>query len=234
MTTWENIDSIDTERVENLTVTSDAAFERVTSDERFEEEKNWWFLQQNTSWLVQEIPNISFLDIADTMLESKKTFHNRENWIIRVWLNWKSVEAQPQDAAILTYTPTYFDPTQETEIIPFDSINTASNLSLFNIANNKAIIWQSWVYRVAYWWICLWWTNDTVTISIEHYRNGVRIYNYLYDSFISSTWLSSWWKTWWLECEEWDEIYMMFDSNSYSSIRLQWLYLEIQFMQYKL
>jgi len=231
MTTWESIDNTN---MENVTVTSYEAFERVTSNESFEEE--WWegYLKQNTSWLVQEIPNISFLDIADTMLESKKTFHNRENWVIRVGKAGRSVEAQPQDAAILTYTPQYFDPTEETSIIPFDSINTASNLTLFEIENYKAIIWQSWIYRIAYGWVCMWWTNDTVTIEIQHYRNGTRIYNYLYDTFVDSTWLSSGGKTWWLECQEWDEIYMTVDSNSYSSIRLQWLYLEIQFMQYKL
>lgn len=232
MTTWENTDSIN--ESENLTVTSDAAFERVTSDIRMEEETNWWYMKQNTAWLVQEVPNISFLDISDSMLESKKTLYDRENWIIRVWKAGRSVEAQPQDAAILVYSPEFFDPSQETEIIPFDNIQTASNISLFKIENNKAVIWQSWIYRIAYWWVCLWWTNDVVTIWINHYRWATNLWTYLYDTFISSTWLSSWWKTGWIECEEWDKVYMTVDSNSYSSIRLQWLYLEIQFMQYKL
>ena len=232
MTTWESIDKT---IEENVTVTSDEAFERITSDEKFNEE--WWdgYLKQNTSWLVQEIPNISFLDIADTMLESKKTFYNRENWVIRVGKAGKSVEAQPQDIALLTYTPEYLDPSSETIIIPFDSIQTSSNISLFKIENNKAVIWQDWIYRISYWWICMWWTNqDTISIEIKHYRNGTRIYNKLYDFFLSSTWLDSWWKTWCIECKAWDEIYMWFDSDWYSSIRLQWLYLEIQFMQYKL
>ena len=79
MTTWESTDNV--EVMDNVTITSDAAYERVTSDEHFEEEKNWWYLQQNTSWLVQEIPNIAFIDIADTMLESKKTLYDRENWV---------------------------------------------------------------------------------------------------------------------------------------------------------
>jgi hypothetical protein len=35
--------------MENVTVTSDAAFERVTSDEHFEDESREGFLKQNTS-----------------------------------------------------------------------------------------------------------------------------------------------------------------------------------------
>lgn len=232
MTTWENTDSIN--ESENLTVTSDAAFERVTNDFKMEEEIPWWYMKQNTAWLVQEVPNISFLDISDTMLESKKTLYDRENWIIRVWKAGRSIEAQPQDVALLNYTPEYLDPTQVTTIVPFDSIQTSSNISLFSIENNKAKIKEDWVYRVSYGWVCLWWTNDTVSIEIQHYRNWTRIYNYLFDTFVSSTWLSSWWKTWCIECKVWDELYMTVDSNSYSSIRLQWLYLEIQFLQYKL
>lgn len=94
MTTWENTDSIN--ESENLTVTSDAAFERVTNDFKMEEETAWWYLKQNTAWLVQEIPNISFLDIADTMLENKKTLHNRNNWNVVVWKKGKSIEVIPQ------------------------------------------------------------------------------------------------------------------------------------------
>jgi hypothetical protein len=35
--------------MENVTVTSDAAFERVTNDEKFEEERGESYLQQNTA-----------------------------------------------------------------------------------------------------------------------------------------------------------------------------------------
>ena len=92
MTTWE---SIDNENMENVTVTSDAAFERVTSDEHFEDEKGEGFLKQNTSWLVQEVPNISFLDIADTFLETKKTLSDKAGYVLVVWQNGKSIEAVP-------------------------------------------------------------------------------------------------------------------------------------------
>ncbi len=93
MTTWENIDNI--EYGENVTVTSDVAFERVTNDESFSEERNWGYLQQNTSWLVQEIPNISFLDIWDTFLETKKTLADKGWYVLIVWKSGRSIEAVP-------------------------------------------------------------------------------------------------------------------------------------------
>lgn len=94
MTTWESIDN-EIERVENLTITSDAAFERVTNDLKMEDERDWWYLKQNTAWLVQEIPNISFLDIWDTFLESKKTLADKAGYVLIVWTNGKSIEAVP-------------------------------------------------------------------------------------------------------------------------------------------
>ena len=92
MTTWENIDNTD---MENVTVTSDVAFERVTSDEHFVEEGEKSFLKQNTAWLVQEIPNISFLDIWDTLLETRKTLADKAGYVLVVWQNGKSIEAVP-------------------------------------------------------------------------------------------------------------------------------------------
>lgn len=93
MTTWENIDSIN--ESENLTVTSDAAFERVTNDMKMEEERDVGSLKQNTAWLVDEIPNISFIDIADVFLESKKTLADKAWYVLIVWTNGKSIEAVP-------------------------------------------------------------------------------------------------------------------------------------------
>lgn len=92
MTTWESIDNVD---MENVTVTSDVAFERVTSDEHFVEEPKGWYLQQNTSWLVQEIPNISFLDIWDIFLETKKSLSDKAGYVLIVWQEGKSIEAVP-------------------------------------------------------------------------------------------------------------------------------------------
>lgn len=93
MTELENTDNI--EYNENVTVTSDAAFERVTSDLKMEEWQKEWYLQQNTAWLTQEIPNISFLDIADTFLVTKKTLADKAWYVLVVWTDGKSIEAVP-------------------------------------------------------------------------------------------------------------------------------------------
>lgn len=93
MTTWENTDSIN--ESENLIVTSDAAFERVTNDMEMEEERDVGSLKQNTAWLVDEIPNISFLDIADVFLKSKKTLADKAGYVLIVWADGKSIEAVP-------------------------------------------------------------------------------------------------------------------------------------------
>lgn len=230
MTELENTDSL-----ENVTVTSDAAFERVTSDIKIEEWLDWWYLRQNTAWLVQEIPNISILDISDFLIENKKTLYDRQNWNIVVGKAGKSIEAQPQDVAVLSYTWEFFDPTSDDEIIPFDSIDTSSNLTIFSISWNKANILSDGIYRISYWWVCLWGTTtDTIEIWVIHERDWNRIYNYLYDFFLSSTWLDSWGKTWRIECKAWDKVYMYIQCDAYTSLRLQWLYLEIQFLQYKM
>lgn len=90
MTTWENIDSLD-----NVIVTSDEAFERVTSDIKDERIENDGSLKQNTAWLVDEIPNISFIDIADVFLKSKKTLADKAWYVLIVWTDGKSIEAVP-------------------------------------------------------------------------------------------------------------------------------------------
>lgn len=153
MTTWENTDSIN--ESENLTVTSDAAFERVTNDFKMEEENDWWFLKQNTAWLVQEIPNISFLDVADTMLESKKTFHKRENRVLRIGNAGKSVEAQPQDFCFLYGSSPSVDRTWEVRMIPINSSSIVpDNAWCFIVVSDSTWTYveikQSWYYSMKY------------------------------------------------------------------------------------
>ena len=137
MTTWESTDNV--EVMDNITITSDAAYERVTSDEHFEEEKNWGYLQQNTSWLVQEIPNIAFIDIADTMLESKKTLYDRENWILRVWEKGRSIEVQPQDTVTLLMNADYNISQSWEHYIEFDSTGKIVADNCENV--NNAYFW---------------------------------------------------------------------------------------------
>lgn len=96
MITWENTDSIDNiKESDDIVVTSDAAFQRVTNDEKFSDEQWDGYLKQNTAWLVQEIPNISFIDIWDTFLETKKTLADKAGYVLVVWTNGKSIEAVP-------------------------------------------------------------------------------------------------------------------------------------------
>lgn len=87
MTQWGNTD--------NLLITDDWVYERVTNNIKMEDENDGGYLKQNTAWLVQEIPNISFLDIADTFLETKKTLANKAGYVLVVWTNGKSIEAVP-------------------------------------------------------------------------------------------------------------------------------------------
>lgn len=238
MTTWENIDNIDYD--ENVTVTSDAAYERVTSDEHFEEERNWGFLQQNTSWLVQEIPNISFLDIADTLLENKKTLYNRKNWNIVIGTAGRSIEAQPQDLARLVSDEYEYDATASTFTIPFDDIEIPSgedelNIKTFEFENNWVKVLIPWVYRISYWWQMSPWTN-TNAFSVWLFLNN----NYITSDNYSDTnwfWRMSWWRSISLRCEAWDILTL----HSYTvwwtakvyltSNNTRFTYLEIQYIQ---
>lgn len=238
MTTWESTDNM-----ENMTITSDAAYERVTSDEHFEEEKDWGFLKQNTSWLVQEIPNISFLDIADTMLESKKTLYNRKNWNIVVGKAGRSIEAQPQDLARLVSDQYIYHWTTNEYVIPFDDIEIPSgedeiNIKTFEFKNNWVEILIPWVYRISYWWQINPW--NTIDFSVWLYRNGSYVTS---DNYENVNWfwsLMSWWRSISLRCEEWDVltlyVYSQWDDPdvylTYNDSRFT--YLEVQYIQQSL
>lgn len=240
MTTWE---SIDNENMENVTVTSDAAFERVSSDEHFEDERGEWFLKQNTSWLVQEVPNIWFLDIADTMLESKKTLYNRKNWNIVVGKAWRSIEAQPQDLARLVsdvYTYTWTD---NGYIIPFDNIEIPSgedemNIKTFDFENNGVKILIPWVYRVSYWWQVYPW--HTIGFRVWLDKNGTYITSDDYENVNFETdwwWLMSWWRSISISCKANDVLSLFVYSRwDYPDVLLGYgdnrlTYLEVQYIQ---
>lgn len=235
MTTWESIDNM-----ENVTITSDEAFERVTSNEHFEEEKDWGFLKQNTSWLVQEIPNIAFLDIWDTLLENKKTLYNRKNWNIVVGTAWKSIEAQPQDLARLVSDSYMHTWTTNDYTIPFDDIEIPSwedeiNIKTFEFKNNWVEILIPWVYRVSYWWQIN--PGNTIEFSVWLYRNGTYVTSDNYEN-VNGFWsLMSWWRSVSIRCDEWDvltlNVYSQWDNPdvylTYNDSRFT--YLEVQYIQ---
>lgn len=239
MTTWESIDNV--ERTDNLIVTSDAAFERVSSNEHFEEESERGFLKQNTSWLVQEIPNISFLDIADTMLESQKTLYNRKNWNIVVGKAGRSIEAQPQDLARLVSSQSQYTSSSEEFTIPFNDIEIPSgedelNIKTFEFKNNWIEVLIPWVYRISYWWMIDPWV-DCIYLNVWLYRNGAYVTSDLYER-VDWFWSAlSWWRSISLNCEVWDvltlHVIAQWDNPTvhltYNDSRFT--YLEVQYIQ---
>lgn len=235
MTELENTDSL-----ENVTVTSDAAFERVTSDIKMEEWEDWWYLRQNTAWLVQEIPNISFLDIADTLLESNKTLHGKENWILRVWVNAKSIETQPQDTILLrldenkTYimSPWYTD-----NWIDFDSDVSSWNYTTSKPDNTYMFNWykvkilETWYYSISYWWTLN--PNSATNFTVLIASNSISITN---DRFVNWTYpeILSWWKSIPnIYLEAWDIVWMKIQANDAIEM-YKGTYLSVQFQQYTL
>lgn len=208
MTELENTDS--TPSTENITVTSDAAFERVTSDIKMEgEEDNGGYLKQNTAWLVQEIPNISFVDIADTLLESKKTLYGRQNWNVVVWTAGKSIEVVPQDLGYL-YTTTSASYSWEEYNMPLDGSTLQSNLSTYNVVswalNTYVSINTEWYYEVEYdATVYCWWTWEYVLTHWFRVNNNVEsprkltTFDWYHESIHNKTILY---------LEQWDEVWM--------------------------
>lgn len=230
MTELENTDSL-----ENVTVTNDAAFERVTSDIKMEEWEEWWYLRQNTAWLVQEIPNISILDISDFLIENKKTLYNRQNWNIVVGKAGRSIEAQPQDIARLVLSNNSYDYSISEIVVPFDRMVSASkNLTTYEMVNHKIVISVPWVYRVSYWWSLD--PKASTDLRVWVYKNGAQYITS--DEYKSSSQfpftIMSWWKTAFVECEEWDELELHVFTDYIWWVTIQWkndTYLEVQYLQ---
>lgn len=235
MTTWESIDNM-----ENVTVTSDAAFERVSSDESFTDESSSGYLQQNTSWLVQEIPNISFLDIADTMLENHKTLYDRENWILRVGKAGRSIEAQPQDTVTLTLNENYTVPLWR-HYIEYDNSVSSWNYTVckpeqsWNISTINIL--QTWYYIISYWWTITTVVNNTTWVDVTVCKwdlvNPIRI---IWDSYKSTQCpeILSWWRYKPnIFLNEWDKLFMLIEADSSIEIHND-TYLNVQFQQYNL
>lgn len=233
MTTWESTDNM-----ENVTITSDEAFERVTSDEHFEEEKDGGFLKQNTSWLVQEIPNISFLDIADTMLENQKTLYDRENWILRVGKAWRSIEAQPQDIVTLKMNTDY-SVSPWTHYIEYDGSLSSWNYTVckptqtYNISSVEIL--QSWYYTISYWWTVD--TNSATSLNISVFKWDIInpiiiVWDEYKDTNLPDT--MSWWKYKPnVLLNAWDVLFMMIESDDTIKIYAD-TYFNVQFQQYNL
>ena len=233
MTTWENIDK--TNSLDNVTVTSDEAFERVTSDIKDEYTESDGSLKQNTAWLINEIPNISILDISDFLIENKKTLYDRQNWNIVVGKAGRSIEAQPQDIARLIYNDDRYDADSYDFTMPFDTLVSASNITTYSLVWSTIKISVPWVYRVSYWWSI--WTASATEITVWVWKNNSQYI--VSDNFMSSSSLfskMSWWKTARVECNEWDTLSMNIQAD-YEYISVFWYndtYLEVQYIQQSL
>ena len=234
MTTWESTDNV--EVMDDITITSDAAYERVTSDEHFEDERDWGFLKQNTSWLVQEIPNIAFIDIADTMLESKKTLYDRENWILRVWEKGRSIEVQPQDTVTLLMNADYNISQSWEHYIEFDKSISSLNCTVCTPQQTGNLfhvdILQTWYYIISYWWEVK--SNSAsnlrITIKKSWANPWIIISDWHKDTQLPE--IMSWWK--YLPnvyLEKWDVVDMYILCDSSVTINKD-TYLSIQFQQY--
>ena len=243
MTTWESIDKID---MENVTVTSDVAFERVTSDEHFVEEGEKSFLKQNTAWLVQEIPNIAFLDIADTTLETleyqskdenddpitvevwKKTLYQKNNWNVVVGKQWKSIELVPQDTLNIRL---WEDKTitSSPALVQLDTRDLTDDSRTIEVDQQhpwRINILMDWYYRISYWW-----TISTLTateFSVEIYKNADKA---IWEKYSWISWTISWWRTISLSLQKGDYLYMRVDADGSLKVCEEYTYLELQYVR---
>lgn len=230
MTTWENIDRV---IEENVTVTSDEAYERITSDLKLEDERDWWYLKQNTAWLVQEIPNISFLDIWDTLLESKKTLYGRNNWNVVVWNAGKSIEVVPQDFIRLKFTNEITNIANSD--IDFDTITESSNKTTMERDQNypyRIHINKTWYYRISYWWGIKPLSATEFSVVLQSDIDYIT-----WDAFEQwNYWnLISWWRTIsnvYLTAE--DNVVLTIYANSWVNVEPDLTYLEIQFQNFNI
>jgi len=225
MTTWESIDNTD---MENVIVTSDEAFERVTSDESFIDEWEKWFLKQNTAWLVQEIPNISFLDVADTLLETKKTLADKAGYVLVVWQSGKSIEVLRQDSInIWLWEDKNISTTPA--LVQLDTWTITDDSDKIEV--DQQHVWRinilmSWYYRISYGW-----TIDALSatqLTVEIYNKNDKVTWEIY------SWISgklSWWRTLSLSLNEWDYLYMRVDANGSIKVCQEYTYLEIQYIR---
>lgn len=227
MTTWESTDN------ENLIVTSDVAYERVTSDEVFVEENRESYLKQNTSWLVQEIPNISFLDIADTMLEWTKTYYGKNNWNVVVWSKWNSIEVIPQDIFNIKPWQDISITTLPTMVALDSRAGTQDSTVIERDVNNpwRLKILKDWYYRISYWWTIEVLNATELIVSIV--RNTEWVNKEItgdHYKWITSTILSGW-RTIWCSLLEWDYVSMWVSADDSIEMLKDYSYLEIQYVR---
>lgn len=193
----ETTDGYDIHRIKNNKVL----------DEWYREDKdiydeNW--IWQNTSWLVQDIPNISFLDIWDTLIESKKTTYNRRWAKLIIWMASKSVELLYMNKCQIRFEPWYASDIENR--ISVDALwpYVDSVLSSQEYAQIQQIYWplavyikEDWVYKVTHKEeIVLQSTQDTVDCYVDVCRKDVNDTYQIYKKIAVSRWEWKWTLTW--------------------------------------
>lgn len=169
-------------------------------DDKRREEPDVW-LKQDTAWLVDEIPNISFLDIWDTLLEDKKTLHNRRWAHFVVWKASKSVELQYDNKFMLRFEPDYM--TDVENLVKWD-IDTPYVTRLKDSTDTEyqslyatywplaCIIEEDWRYEILHKEeIRPQPDTDTVCCYVDIYRKDT---NWIYQILIKWWVAVSWWK----------------------------------------
>ena len=235
MTESENIDS--TQSTENVTVTSDAAFERVTSDIKMEEWEDSWFLKQNTAWLVQEVPNISILDISDFLIENKKTLYDRQNWNVVIWKAGRSIEAQPQDFCFIYWVDHDTNYSWEQHWIPITSSSLMPKNSIcFEIKNvwwvTYVEIKEPWYYELEYEWTI---HSSTVTNWANNYLE--HWFWIMPDMTAYNTQISSIWYRYYdtihnkviRYCDVWDQIWIYLNRTTWT-YQIYNIYFEVKYL----
>lgn len=240
MTTWGNTD--------NIFEVEDYQIERVDNNETFDDYKKdsnsstaeTPDARQNTSWLVQEIPNISFLDISDTLLENKKTLHWRENWNVVVGTKWKSIEVVPQDFMWLSANNVSW-------ITSTTTLNITKDVESFNNTTMSVSWWvvtaqKDWIYEVNFWWVAavskytvtdantLKWFNIRVLIDWTAELVDSVILNAYQSSTMNLTYVFSWGKSRKVYIDKWATIEIEVVPVSVT-LSVNQVYLELQYLQ---
>lgn len=197
----ETSDGYDIHRVKN-NQTLDDWYDNWWSD--MSDDENW--IEQNTSWLVQDIPNISFLDIWDTLLESKKTLYARAWAKLIVWKASKSIELMYKNKCKLSFEPNYSSDVENLVRRDIDSPyvtwlwDNPDYATLYQAFGPLAVmIEEDWRYRITHKEeIELQSTQDTICCYVDVYRKDVNdVYQILIKWWIAVSWFEwKWTLTW--------------------------------------
>lgn len=174
-------------------------------------------IEEKTQWLIHLIDNNSMFDVQDFCIENKKTFYNRNNWNVMVWMYWKSVEMVPTDIGIkrlvadeikswtgtVTYATTFWNK------FDFSIISSNSNISSIENNVNKINILKDGFYEI---WFNFWAELISHIEWIEIWINTTAPWvNLFHKEYWSQTWIdidATWSCSLWWSCSTHTTIYL--------------------------